>query len=340
LRTVGTILFIILTLFSVGVYCDNVPTTVDDLSYKNHLGIFVADPYVLRVGNKYYLYGTSVSSVGFKVWESTNLVNWEEKGFAFSKLEEGNEWGQGDFWAPEVIEYKNEFYMVYSARDSDGHLKIALAKSSSPLGPFKNIKAPLFDDGLSNIDGDIFVDSDGVPYLFYVRDCSENIINGKHVSQIYVRRMSENLLDFQGEPILVAEPSQQWEGIGEEWQWNEGPFVMKENGIYYLLYSANYFASSDYGVGYATADNPEGPWNKSEENPILSKNLSLGVSGPGHCSVIASPNKSELFIVYHTHAFPKAPSGIRVLNIDRIYFDKMGRLKVIGPTRTPQPLPK
>ncbi|RAO99394.1 glycoside hydrolase [Petrotoga sp. 9PW.55.5.1] len=310
-----------------------------DSTYTNPLKVFVADPYVLKVEDTYYLYGTSVANMGFKVWESNDLVNWEEKGFAFSKFEEGNEWGQGDFWAPEVVSYKNKYYMIYSARASDGHLKIALAESSSPIGPFLNIKAPLFDKGFSNIDGHIFIDSDGTPYLFYVRDCSENIIDGKHISQIYVQKMSKDLLTLEGDPILVVEPSQDWEGIGEDWQWNEGPFVIKENGIYYLLYSANYFASPEYAIGYATADNPMGPWIKSEDNPILSKDLSLGVSGPGHCSVTNSPDSSELFIVYHSHAFPKSPSGIRVLNIDRIYFNENGELRIKGPTRTPQPFP-
>jgi beta-xylosidase len=336
-----TVLLIILSLFSLISYGDSNITfdSSNYATYTNPLKVFVADPCVLKVGSKYYLYGTSVANIGFKVWESNNLVNWEEKGFSFSKFEEGNEWGQGDFWAPEVIKYKNKYYMIYSARASDGHLKIALAESLSPIGPFLNTKAPLFDDGFSNIDGHIFVDSDGTPYLFYVRDCSENIINGNHISQIYVQKMSEDLLTLEGKPILVVEPSQDWEGLKEDWQWNEGPFVIKENGTYYLLYSANYFASPEYSIGYATADNPMGPWIKSKDNPILSKDLSIGVSGPGHCSVTNSPDSSELFIVYHSHAFPKSPSGIRVLNIDRIYFDENGELKVKGPTRTPQPFP-
>lgn len=331
----------IFSLFLIIGYSSNHSNT--DLSnyftYSNPLKVFVADPYVLKTKGKYYLYGTSAANTGFKVWESIDLINWEEQGFAFNKFEEGNEWGQSDFWAPEVINYNNKYYMIYSARASDGHLKIAVAKSLSPIGPFQNIKAPLFDDGFSNIDGHIFIDTDGIPYLFYVRDCSENIINGKHISQIYVRELSEDLTEVIGEPFLVVQPSQEWEGLTEEWQWNEGPFVLKENGIYYLLYSANYFASPEYGIGYATANNLKGPWIKSKDNPILSKDLSIGVSGPGHCSVTTSPDDSELFIVYHTHAFPKSPSGIRVLNIDRIYFDENGNLKILGPTRTPQPIP-
>jgi len=308
-------------------------------TYTNPLKVIIGDPYVLKVENRYYLYGTSVPGVGFKVWESDDLVNWEEKGIAFSKFAEGNQWGKKDFWAPEVVYYQDKYYMVYSTRASDGHLKIALAASNSPLGPFVNIKAPLLDDGFSNIDGHIFVDEDGTPYFFYVRDCSENIIDGKHMSQIYVQEIAEDLLSLKNEPVLAIQPSQNWEGLEDDWQWNEGPFVLKNEGVYYLLYSANYFGSPDYAIGYATSSNPLGPWTKYEENPILSKNLSIGVSGPGHCSITESPDGSEPFIVYHTHTFPSSPGGNRILNIDRIYFDEEGNLKVIGPTRTPQPAP-
>jgi len=315
-------------------HCSDVQQT-----YTNPLKVMIGDPDVLKIENKYYLYGTSIPGVGFKTWESDDLVNWEEKGIAFSKFAEGNQWGKKDFWAPEVIYYQDKYYMVYSARASDGRLKIALAVSDSPLGLFVNIKAPLFDNGFSNIDGHIFVDKNGTPYLFYVRDCSENIIDAKHVSQIYVQEMSKDLLNLKGEPILAIQPSQNWEGLEDDWQWNEGPFVIQNESIYYLLYSANYFGSPDYAIGYATSSSPLGPWTKHEGNPILSKDLSIGVSGPGHCSITESPDGSELFIVYHTHTFPSSPGGNRILNIDRIYFDEEGHLKVIGPTRTPQPMP-
>jgi len=315
-------------------HCSDVQQT-----YTNPLKVMIGDPDVLKIENKYYLYGTSIPGVGFKTWESDDLVNWEEKGIAFSKFAEGNQWGKKDFWAPEVIYYQDKYYMVYSARASDGRLKIALAVSDSPLGLFVNIKAPLFDNGFSNIDGHIFVDKNGTPYLFYVRDCSENIIDAKHVSQIYVQEMSKDLLNLKGEPILAIQPSQNWEGLEDDWQWNEGPFVIQNESIYYLLYSANYFGSPDYAIGYATSSSPLGPWTKHEGNPILSKDLSIEVSGPGHCSITESPDGSELFIVYHTHTFPSSPGGNRILNIDRIYFDEEGHLKIIGPTRTPQPMP-
>jgi len=311
-----------------------------DHTYKNPLENLydVGDPSVLKWNGKYYLYGTSFPEHGYKVWESEDMVHWIYRGIAFDNRITGNEWGQKDFWAPEVIYYNGKFYMVYSARASDGKLKIALASSTDPLGPFTNIRAPLFDFGFSTIDAHLFVDDDGSVYLFYVKDVSDNIIDGKHISQIFVMRLQKYYLSPAGDPVLAIQPSQEWEGINENWQWNEGPFVIKNNGIYYLMYSANPFWDPNYGVGYATANNPLGPWTKFDGNPVLSKNLNIGVSGPGHNCVTVSPDGKEKFVFYHTHKDPDNPYAGRSMNMDRLIF-RGDTLVILGPTRSPQPMP-
>ena len=46
--------------------------------------------------------------------------------------------------------------------------------------------------------------------------------------------------------------------------WNEGAFMYKHNGKYYLTYSANLWAR-EYAVGYAVADSPLGDFVKPEK---------------------------------------------------------------------------
>jgi GH43 family beta-xylosidase len=308
-------------------------------TYTNPVGNItnIGDPYVLQYGGQYYMYATS-SPIGFMVWESSNLVDWESKGLALDKNSVGNKWGEGNFWAPEVKYIKGKFYMVYSAIGDNGKMKVRIARSDNPLGPFINWSTPFLNaDSFSYIDADMFIDKSQV-YLFFVKDCSENIINGKHVSQIYVAELNDQLTDFVSSPTLILSPDQPWEGIGSDWMWNEGPFVMKHDTTYYLLYSANYYASPDYSIGVATANSPVGTWTKYSENPILKKDISIRVSGPGHCMVTMSPDSSEFFIIYHTHTDFDHPSGNRNMCIDRLVF-KNEIPKVIGPTRSPQPLP-
>jgi hypothetical protein len=228
--------------------------------------------------------------------------------------------------------------MVYSASALDGHMKIALARSNSPLGPFMDFEVPVLINNYGCIDGDILIDDDGTPYLYYSKDASENIINGQKVSQTYVQQLTPHDLTPVGSPVLCIQPSQPWEHPNSNIRWNEGPNVIKHDSLYYLMYSANAYDNANYDVGYATASSPLGPWTKYSGNPILSSNLNIGASGPGHNGVAVSPDGTEMFMVYATHTDPNNPSGNRQPDIDRMYFED-GILKVYGPTRSPQPIP-
>ncbi len=305
--------------------------------------IFAADPHVLFHNGIYYLYATSAND-GFKYWTSTNLSDWKEQGYAFQKNDQS--WGEQSFWAPEVIKYQGKFYLVYSATGATMFgkgLRICIAAADDPRGPFTDIYAPLFDFGFSCIDGNIFVDDNGKPYLYYemVGAVGEHWKNNGYLwGAVMGVELSSDLSRPLNEPKLCLYPSQNWEGPESmKARSNEGMTVFKKDSIYYMTYSGNHYADPNYGVGYATSNKPLGMWVKYEENPILKQDLSINVSGPGHNSIIKSPDQKEWFIVYHSHANVEKPSGERILNIDRLHFKTDGTLSVEGPTRTPQPLP-
>lgn len=309
-------------------------------TYQNPLPIKnIGDPFILRAPDgRYYCYATSAPD-GFKAWISPDLVNWQEVGYIYRR--ESDSWGESDFWAPEVVFHDGKYFMHYSARwGKNQSLRIGVATAESPQGPFVDVfNRPMFDFDYAAIDGHVFMDEDGRKYFYYSRDCSENIVDGRHESHIYVAELEDGLLAFKSEPLLITKPEQDWEiKSGTDWRWNEGPFVVKHYGHYYLMYSANFYASRDYSVGYAVADSPLGPFIKSDHNPILSS-PNEEISGPGHNSVISSPDGNELFIVYHTHTDPELPSGDRQVCIDRMGFRDDGSMYVSGPTNTPQSMP-
>jgi len=100
--------------------------------------------------------------------------------------------------------------------------------------------------------------------------------------------------------------------------------------------------SKDYSIGYATSDNPLGPWKKYRDSPIIKCNDK--VNSPGNGMFIESPDGSEIFLAYHVHCDLENPTP-RKLAIDRVYFEKNpdGRpdiIKVDGPTVDDQPMPK
>ena len=299
-------------------------------TYANPLDVILADPFALRVGDTYYLYGTS-DLRGFFVWTSTNLVDWRQRGYALRK--ERGDFGQRRFWAPEAFEHKGKFYLHYTAAPREHSQRIVLAEADSPLGPFKEIKGPWFESKLCIIDSHVFKDDangGGQLYLYYVLDCSEN-----GDSQIYVRKLADDLTVSEDDTFCIK-PSQPWEGT----QWNEAPTVFKRGKTYFMMYSANCYVDSHYTVGYATAPSPLGPWTKAAENPILRNNPE--VSGPGHNAIIDSPDGKELFALYHTHQLLTGGAK-RQLAIDPIRVieepGKPPRLVIDGPTLNSRPLP-
>ncbi len=267
--------------------------TVGSSNEPKEKQIQLADPTIFYHNDTYYLYGTSQGELtgkglGFLVYTSDNMENWEgpvgkSNGFA---LTDSSAFGNKGFWAPQVFEYNNKFYMAYTANES-----IAIATSDSPLGPFTNSGVSLYAE-TKQIDPFVFFD-DGKVYLYHVRLDEGN--------RIFVAEMEDDLNSIKPETLrecLSAE--KQWENTElVDWPVAEGPTVIKHNKKYYLIYSANDFRNPDYAVGYATSDSPLGPWNKSDESPIIHRGL-VGESGPGHGDVIMGEN-DKMHYVLHTH---------------------------------------
>lgn len=315
------------------------------LTYCNPLAIQqIGDPFILKASNgRYYCYPTYAAgnNLGFKAWSSDDLIHWKDEGFVYEKVKNKKAWGYKQFWAPEVVEHQNRFYMYYTARWKEkDSLRIGVAIADHPAGPFVDIlDCPMFDFGYAAIDAHVMVEENGCKFLYYSRDCSENIVDGRRESHIYGFELMDDMLTPKQEGKLLLKPDQEWEfKSGESWRWNEGPFVVKHNRLYYLMYSANCFAERDYSVGYATSSEPLGPFTKYEANPILFTD-SEKISGPGHHSVTVSPDGSELFMVYHTHTDPKAGGGNRQVCMDRMAFREDGSIVVYGPTISEQPAP-
>ena len=302
--------------------------------------LHVADPFIYEHEGTYYLTGTTDVNLGIDYYTSHDLVTWKFGGALFHRTPDYP--GTNSFWAPEVREYKGRFYLTYSCWfDEFNRLMSCLAMSDRPEGPFTPLYSPWFDIDGQAIDCHIFVDDDPrqTPYLFYSRNGSRD---GYAYGEVWGVRLQDDLSGFDGEPRLIGQADQPWELVcRDNNRCNEDPFVIKYEGTYYMTYSGNDTGQSHYGVGVATAPHPLGPWFKYDDNPQMITDFSRGISSPGHNSIITSPDGSELFIVYHRHADPwqPRPAFDRIVCIDRIYFDKAGRMHIAQPSTTPQPMP-
>ena len=105
-------------------------------------------------------------------------------------------------------------------------------------------------------------------------------------------------------------------GEKKDRRWEEGSTTFKLGGTYYLTYSANNWESPSYGVGYATARSPLGPFKKYAGNPILHQDPTIGMYSTGHGSLAFSPDRSEMYYVHHGRPTPDA--GQRRLYTERM----------------------
>ncbi|WP_153795986.1 glycoside hydrolase family 43 protein [Foetidibacter luteolus] len=277
--------------------------------------ILLADPTIFYHDGTYYLYGTFNGPGGFPVYTSADLQHWQKKGNALTK---GDSYGTKGFWAPQVVEQNHKFYLAYTANE-----QIAIAEAESPLGPFRQKQTYHIAGDQRKIDPFIFVDDDGKKYLYHVR-----LTNG---NRIFVARMKDDLSDMDTTTLQECiNGAEYWENTqAVSWPVTEGPTVLKHNGLYYMLYSANDFRNIDYAVGYATSTSPMGPWQKYRGNPIISRR-NTGVNGTGHGDLFKAKD-GNLYYVFHVHNSGSAvsPRKTTIVKIAFVKDDSGGPDKII-----------
>jgi len=298
------------------------------LTYTNPLPVFIGDPDVLHIPGRYYIYGT-----GGGTFTSTNLVNWDSVGNT-QPVRETNYWFNGAFWAPEVYQVKDRFYMFFSAQWTNNptheqeNFRVGVAVADSPTGPFKcMMNGPIFDPGYPAIDADVLFDSDGRVYLYYSRCCYQHSVESEladwartkgwfkniEESWVYGVELKPDFSGIIGEPVMLLRPPEKLTDPQSAWEdlsvtthtvnrrWTEGPSSFKHGNTYYIMYAANSVAAGgDYATGYATSDKPLGPFKKAANNPIIFRNTASGgnVTTTAHTCWTTSPDGTEMFVLY------------------------------------------
>jgi beta-xylosidase len=149
------------------------------------------DPWILAnaADHTYYLYTsnvprlTGVNERGTMAYRSADLKNWQKPVVVFRTLEMN--WAHDGAWAPEVHVWKGRYYLFTTVHDDTKPLPpgknasrqtyrrgTISAVSDSPLGPFHPLNAdgPLAPDDFMTLDGTLYVDPAGKPWLVYAHE--------------------------------------------------------------------------------------------------------------------------------------------------------------------------
>lgn len=209
--------------------------------------IHIRDPFVLREGDTYYLYGTRGANFGcktggFDVYVSRDLKNWSKPHQCFNSEKFGL--NEAANWAPEVHAYRGKYYMLATFVQKNGLRGTFVLRADSPLGPFvPHSEGAVTPDGWECLDGTLFVDEAGSPYLVFCHEHTQ-IIDGT----ICFMPLSDDLSCGAGEAVtLFAGSSPAWADppcAGKHFV-TDGPF-MHRNGSGALLMIWSTFIKRQY----------------------------------------------------------------------------------------------
>lgn len=202
---------------------------------------YTADPAPMVYNDTIFLYTShdEDDAMGFKMYNwllytSTDMVNWTEHGVVASL--KNFEWVpyENGAWAVQCVERNGKFYLYCPM---PGGVGIGVLVADSPYGPFRDpIGKPLIKNSNHDIDPTILIDDDGQAYMYWGNP------------KLYYIKLNEDMISFSGE--IIEEPT-------TPKNYQEGPWVWKRNGYYYLSYAST---CCPEGIGYAMSSSPTGPW--------------------------------------------------------------------------------
>ncbi|MEN6426547.1 MAG: glycoside hydrolase 43 family protein [Phycisphaerales bacterium] len=233
------------------------------------------DPDIIRVGDTYYLAGTTMHmNPAVQLMQSKDLVNWELAGYCTDRLDLGPafrlEDGRGIYgrgiWAP-CIRYHNDMFYVFTNVNGAG---LQVFRSKSIHGPWERNQLP------GRHDLSVLFDDDGKVYII----SSAN-------SPYPIEELTPDLRSF------VPGVRHQLDA-----RMGEGHHLYKINGRYYDI-SAIPGATTDQMV--ARADSIDGPW--TVERMVQGESLGITVAAAAR----ATP--ADRGLTLHQGGMVNTPSG-------------------------------
>ncbi|MFE7168302.1 glycoside hydrolase family 43 protein [Streptomyces sp. NPDC057616] len=189
------------------------------------------DPFVLAdAGTRtYHLYTSndpSVSGVegtGTMVYRSRDLYDWLAPVVVFRTADQPELWASDGGWAPEVHQLGGRYYLFTTLHNEDRPLPVPAAGrygtpfplrnhmrgtitavSGSPLGPFTVVdpSRPTPPAHLMTLDGTLYVDLSGQPWLVYAHEWLQTIDGTMEAV-----RLAPDLTGTLGDPVLLFKAS-------------------------------------------------------------------------------------------------------------------------------------
>ncbi|MER5606359.1 family 43 glycosylhydrolase [Micromonospora tulbaghiae] len=286
--------------------------------------IYTADPAPLVYNNRVYLYtghdednSTWFTMKEWRVFSSDDMVNWTDHGSPLSLATFS--WAKQDAWAGQAVHRNGKFYWyVPMVVRATGQMGIGVAVADSPTGPFRDaIGRPLVSNG--EIDPTVFIDDDGQAYLYWGNP------------RLWYVKLNADMISYSGSPtqipLTTAGFGARTGDANRPTLYEEGPWVYKRNGLYYMAFAAK--CCSEF-VAYSTAPGPLGPW--TYRGTIMP---TQGSSFTNHPGIIDFKGNSYFF--YHNGALPGGGGFTRSVAVEKFSYGADGSIPTINMTTSGAP---
>ncbi len=251
---------------------------------------FAPDPSVCRAGDKFYLVNSSFSFFpGVPLFESTDLVNWQQTGHVLDRESQLPLKGQntsGGIFAP-AISYneKNKTFYMITTNVGAGNFFV---KSKDPS---KGWSDPIYLRQINGIDPSFFFDKDGKGYIVHNAPVDGGAdYEGQRAIRLFEFDVKGD--SIKGEHVQIVRGGTH---VNEKPIWIEGPHLFR-NGRYYYLICAEGGTGEWHSEVVFRAKSPKGPWEEYSGNPILTQREGLPadradyVSSAGHADMVKDKN--------------------------------------------------
>ncbi|WP_340023539.1 family 43 glycosylhydrolase [Paenibacillus sp. FSL K6-1096] len=265
-----------------------------------------ADPWVYKHTDGYY-YNTFVNASGVMVRRSKTITGIEagERSLAWSPVP-GTMYSS-NVWAPEMHYLKDtdgqyKWYIYFAAdngTNANHRMYVLENANADPMSGSWTFKGKITDaTDRWAIDGTVLTIGDQHYFIWSGWEETDGSFQN-----LYIATMS-NPWTISSQRVLLSTPEYDWET--SPGRINEGPQITIKGNKINLVYSANGSWTDSYSLGLITAStsanlmDPDS-WTKHSQPLFSSAN---GVYGPGHHSIVTSPDGTEDWIIYHSARWP------------------------------------
>ncbi len=241
------------------------------------------DPSVVKVGDTWFAYSTTIAALHLPVIRSTDLVHWSAVGEGMvrpARWAATRKIGKRRFattWAPAVARFGNRWVHAYATpvrRKTPRKMCISMSSSRrAARGYVDRSRRPLIcPRGRGAIDPQFFTDAGGQNYLLWKTEQKPG-----RPSQLKISPLTRSGRKLAGRAQTLLATQERWEH-----PLIENPSMILFGGRYYLFYSGASYADDSYATGYAICESATGPCTRPVAGPLLA--TGDRVSGPGGAS--------------------------------------------------------